>query len=89
MNCTLISVSYVRSAENLADAPSRITGSDSWRLDPLKLADLIIALNLHTVDRFASADNCLLGRYNSLHADPHAEAEDCFSQDSVRTGRRR
>ena len=81
MNCTLISVSYVRSAENLADAPSRITGSDSWRLDPLKLADLIIALNLHTVDRFASADNCLLGRYNSLHADPHAEAEDCFSQD--------
>ena len=31
--------------------------------------------------RFASADNCLLGRYNSVHADPHAEAEDCFSQD--------
>ena len=81
MDCTLRSVSYVRSAENPADAPSRITGSDSWRLDPRKLADLGIALHLHTVDRFASADNCLLGRYNSLHADPQAEAEDCYSQD--------
>jgi hypothetical protein len=81
MDCTLRSVSYVRSAENPADAPSRITGSDSWRLDPSKLADLGIQLHLHTVDRFASADNCLLPRYNSLHADPDAEAEDCYSQD--------
>ena len=40
-----------------------------------------IQLHLHTVDRFASADNCLLPRYNSLHADPRAEAEDCYSQD--------
>ena len=30
MDCTLRSVSYVRSADNPADAPSRITGSD-WR----------------------------------------------------------
>jgi len=81
MDCTLRSVSYVRSADNPADAPSRITGSDSWRLDPSRLADLGIQLHLHTVDRFASADNCLLPRYNSLHADPRAEAEDCYSQD--------
>eukprot|EP01046_Picozoa_sp_COSAG06_P001403 COSAG06_NODE_45_length_29559_cov_23.840835_21_plen_209_part_00 len=46
-----------------------------------RLADLGIQLHLHTVDRFASADNCLLPWYNSLHADLRAEAEDCYSQD--------
>ena len=35
----------------------------------------------HTVDRFANSANALVARYNSLHADPRAEALNCFSQD--------
>ena len=77
----LQSISYVRSEDNIADAPSRLTGSDSWRLRASLFQELDEAWGPHTVDRFASASNYLVPRFNSLHEDPLAEAIDCFSED--------
>jgi hypothetical protein len=76
----LRTISYVRSADNPADAPSRLTGSDSWRIRADVFLDLDRRFGPHTIDRFASSSAHMLPRYNALFADPLAEAQDCFSR---------
>ena len=73
-------VSYIRSEANVwADQLSRERDLSDWRLNP-KLFREVVALWGHpTVDRFASANNCQVPRYNSRWRDPLSEAVDAFS----------
>eukprot|EP00873_Tetraselmis_striata_P014900 jgi/Tetstr1/435164/TSEL_002620.t1 len=49
---------------------------DDWQLDPLPFADLESRFGPHSIDRFASALNTLLPRYNAAWLDPTCEAVD-------------
>ena len=75
-----LSVRYVRSADNISDAPSRLRSPDEWRLRPTIFAELQRQHGTYTVDRFASAHNALCPRYNSEYADPGAEAVNALTQ---------
>ena len=59
---------------------SRERDSSDWRLHPRLFAALAVDWGLPTIDRFASANNCQVARYNSRWADPSSEAVDAFSQ---------
>ena len=72
---------YVPSADNLADAPSRMTDRDDYQLDPAVFDWLNALFGPYTVDRFATANNAQLSRFNSRYADPLTEAVDAFTQD--------
>ena len=74
-------VVYVRSAENPADAPSRLSSVSQWRLRPSLFRELETAHGAFTVDRFASAHNALCPRYNAEFEDPAAEAVNAMTQD--------
>jgi len=74
-------VEYVRSAQNPADAPSRLTGAAHWRLRPSIVKTLELRRGAFTVDRFASAHNAHCHRYNSEFADPGSEAVNAMTQD--------
>eukprot|EP00873_Tetraselmis_striata_P006290 jgi/Tetstr1/426554/TSEL_001630.t1 len=68
---------YIRSAANIwADRLSRHLDSDDWQLDPLLFAELESRFGPHSIDRFASALNTLLPRYNAAWLDPACEAVD-------------
>ena len=68
---------YIRSAANVwADRLSRHLDSDDWQLDPLLFAELDSRFGPHSIDRFASALNTLLPRYNAGWLDPTCEAVD-------------
>eukprot|EP00873_Tetraselmis_striata_P002200 jgi/Tetstr1/422464/TSEL_013302.t1 len=49
---------------------------DDWQLDPLMFAELESRFGPHSIDRFASALNTLLPRYNAAWLDPTCEAVD-------------
>ena len=71
---------YIRSAANIwADKLSREHDYSDWRLDPRVFASIQRAWGACSVDRFASATNALLPRYNSLMRDPLSEHTDCLS----------
>ena len=75
-------IEYIRSAENPADAPSRLKGWDEWRLCQALFDKVSADCGPYTVDRFASAHTALLPRYNSMWADPAAEGlVNAFSND--------
>eukprot|EP00873_Tetraselmis_striata_P001327 jgi/Tetstr1/421591/TSEL_012535.t1 len=69
---------YFRSAANIwADRLiSRHLDSDDWQLDPLLFAELESRFGPHSIDRFASALNTLLPRYNAAWLDPTCKAVD-------------
>eukprot|EP00873_Tetraselmis_striata_P015897 jgi/Tetstr1/436161/TSEL_025007.t1 len=68
---------YIRSAANVkADRLSRHLDSDDWQLDPVMFAELEAMWGAHSVDRFASALNAMLPRYNAAWLDPGREAVD-------------
>eukprot|EP00873_Tetraselmis_striata_P010603 jgi/Tetstr1/430867/TSEL_002009.t1 len=68
---------YIRSAANVwADRLSRHLDSDDWKLDPVLFAELEAMWGAHSVDRFASALNAMLPRYNAAWLDPGCEAVD-------------
>eukprot|EP00873_Tetraselmis_striata_P017702 jgi/Tetstr1/437966/TSEL_026596.t1 len=68
---------YIRSATNIrADSLSRHLDSDDWQLDPLLFAELESRFGPHSIDRFASARNTLVPRYNVAWLDPTCEAVD-------------
>eukprot|EP00873_Tetraselmis_striata_P027947 jgi/Tetstr1/448211/TSEL_035499.t1 len=68
---------YIRSAANVwADRLSRHLDSDDWQLDPVLFAELEAMWGAHSVDRFASALNAMLPRYNAAWLDPGCEAVD-------------
>jgi hypothetical protein len=57
---------YIRLAANVsADKLIRHLDSDDWRLDPVLFAELDMRFGQHSIDRFASALNTLLPRYNA------------------------
>eukprot|EP00873_Tetraselmis_striata_P046592 jgi/Tetstr1/466856/TSEL_011313.t1 len=68
---------YIRSAANIwADRLSRHLDSDDWQLDPLMFAELESRFGPHSIDRFTSALNTLLPRYNAAWLDPTCKAVD-------------
>ena len=72
---------YVKSAENPADAPSRFEDRDDYRLTGKWVAYFQALYGPHSVDRFATANNTICQRYNTLFFDPGTEAVDAFAQD--------
>eukprot|EP00873_Tetraselmis_striata_P026356 jgi/Tetstr1/446620/TSEL_034144.t1 len=67
---------YIRSAANVwADRLSRHLDNDDWQLDPVMFAELEAMWGAHSVDRFASALNAMLPRYNAAWLDPGCEAK--------------
>ena len=78
-NSITIRARYIRSAANVwADRLSRHLDSDDWRLDPVLFAELDARFGKHSIDRFASALNTLLPRYNAGWKDPTCEAVDAI-----------
>eukprot|EP00873_Tetraselmis_striata_P022713 jgi/Tetstr1/442977/TSEL_031037.t1 len=68
---------YIRSAANIwADCLSRHLDSDDWQLDHIMFAELESRFGPHSIDRFASALNTLLPRYNAAWLDPTCESVD-------------
>lgn len=69
---------YIRSAANIwADRLSRELDDSDWQLHP-NLFRYFQRKYHHTIDRFASATNTQLPRYNSRWLDPTTEAVDCL-----------
>ena len=65
---------YINTKENVqADALSRLDDEEDWQLNP-KVFRMIDAVEQHSVDRFATALNALLPRFNSRWEQPGAEA---------------
>jgi hypothetical protein len=70
---------YIRSAANTwADKLSRHLDSDDWQLEPFVFHEMDTQFGPHTIDRFASALNTLLPRYNANWLDPSCEAVDAL-----------
>jgi hypothetical protein len=68
---------YNRSAANTwAHKLSRHLDSDDRQLDPSVFHEMDTRFGPHTIDRFASALNTLLSRYNANWLDPSCEAVD-------------
>lgn len=80
-NCIDLRLKYVRSALNPADAPSRLHGKEEWPVWREIFDEMQTLMGRNTVDRFASAHNAHLPRYNSEFADPAAEAVNAMTQD--------
>ncbi len=51
----------------------------AWQINPAVFAELDIAWGPHTVDRFATFQNCQLTRFNSRCWNPGSEAVDAFT----------
>ena len=66
---------YIRSAANVwADSLSRRWNRDDWMLNPTYFDVLEQRFGPHTVERFATANNTHLARFNSEYASPGSEA---------------
>jgi len=65
----------------IPDFLSRLNPKQEWQLHPTMFRKLDEMWGPHTIDRFASATNHLLPRYNSRFSDPEAEATDALQQD--------
>jgi hypothetical protein len=77
---TRIHLSYVPSAFNPADSPSRqLTRQLEWRIAPTYFRKLERKWGPHQVDMFASNQNHLLPHYVSWKWDPQALATDAMS----------
>lgn len=75
-----IKATWLASVANVwADALSRQTDRDDWRLHPHVYAQLDARYGVHTVDRFASTLNTHCPRFNARQYCPGAEAVDAFS----------
>jgi hypothetical protein len=77
MNANGINMSarYIRSAANVwADRLSKHLDRDDWQLDPVLFAELDSRYDLHNIDRFASALNMRIPRYNACWLDLTCEA---------------
>lgn len=75
---------WVPSESNLADAPSRSSApaaKNEWMLSPKIFRYLVRQWGSPAVDRFASASNAQVPRFNSWGPDPEAEARNAFAQD--------
>ena len=68
-----------RELNEKADQLSRIIDYDDWMLNPFMFAELDAIWGPHTVDRFASFNNCQVPRFNSRCWNPGSEAVDAFT----------
>jgi hypothetical protein len=64
-----------------ADAISKFKDINDWKLNSRVFKLLDDTFGPHTIDRFATHNNNLLPRFNSLYWCPGVEAVDAFSQD--------
>ena len=81
LNDTELDVRYVNTHVNKADAPSRFSAKDHWKLLQLVFRGVEKYFGVkHTIDRFATAPTSLLPRYNAPHPEHGAEAIDGLSQ---------
>jgi len=72
---------YVASGDNPADFYSRLRDPSDWQLHPTCFRDACLRWGaVPTVDRYATANNAQVPRYNSWFADPGAEAVDATTQ---------
>ena len=62
-----------------ANLLSQIIDLDDWLLNPTVFAEIDKAWGPHTVDRFASFQNCQLPRCNSHFWNPGSVAVDAFT----------
>jgi hypothetical protein len=80
VNDISLRVKYIRSAANVwADRLSRERDFSDWMFNPDLFREVERAWGLCTVDRFATANNAQLPRYNSRYHDPGSEAVDSLS----------
>ena len=70
-----------REQNQCADYLSRIIDYDDWQLNPMVFSMLDSVFGPHTIDRFASAYNTHLARFNSRYWSPGSEAVDPFTVD--------
>ena len=70
-----------REQNQLADYYSRLVDFDDYRLNPAIFEWLNSVWGPYTIDRFASAHNAQLGRFNSRFGTPGSEAVDTFTCD--------
>ena len=75
-----ISIEYVPTDENEADAPSRIVDRADWRLSPSLWRRVDQLCGPHTYDRFASTASALLPKYDTLYRTPGRPSADAFAQ---------
>ena len=79
-SCSL-ELTWLPSEENVtADSLSRLADRGDWRLRRQTFLQLDRDWGPHTVDRFATALNSQLPRYNSAWADPQTAGIDAFAQ---------
>ena len=71
---------YVPSAENAADALSRLRDNEDWCLGRSYFQLIEQLWGPHTIDRFASHTSHLLPVYNSYYYDPCSSGVDAFAQ---------
>ena len=72
---------YVASGDNPADFYSRLRDPSDWQLHLTCFRDACLRWGaVPTVDRYATANNAQVPRYNSWFADPGAEAVDATTQ---------
>ena len=72
---------YIPSEANPADFWSRVRDPSDWQLHPRFFHAVVARWGwVPTIDRFATANNSQVPRYNSAFADPGCEAIDAFSQ---------
>ena len=82
-NDTTLDVKWIPTHLNVAaDGLSRHHDPSDWQLHPSVFAALDERWGPHTVDRFATALNTHLPRYNSCWGDPLSEGVDAFAQDN-------
>ena len=76
-----LEMTWLPSEENsTADSLSRMADRGDWRLQRRAFLQLDRDWGPHTVDRFATARNRQLPRYNSAWADPQTAGIDAFAQ---------
>ena len=72
---------YVASEDNISDGLSRDQDRDDWKLNPRVFLELGGNLEgFFSIDRFASADNALIPRYNSRWFDTRSAGRNALAQ---------
>jgi hypothetical protein len=80
-NDITLSAKYLAGSQNqVADALSRLTSPQVWRLNPRVFHYLDVMWGPHTVDRFASLATAQLRTYNSMFHDPYTSGVDAMAQ---------
>ena len=81
MHNVVLRARYIASEDNPADYWSRLRDPSDWQLHPSLFQEACVRWGaVPTVDRFATANNAQVPRYNSCFADPGCEAIDARTQ---------